>query len=135
MCLMFTLWGASPLGVISNASPLGVISNASPLGVPADLQSASSENAASRAWRYEKPTAGDYKSPIKRSSLFCLRIANPQEHLADLRYLLRLADSRYLLRLADLRACIMDLWHTLPQKISETENGVHSLKREHTPQP
>ena len=33
MCLMFTLWGASPLGVISNASPLGVISNASPLGV------------------------------------------------------------------------------------------------------
>ena len=49
MCLMFTLWGASPLGVISNASPLGVISNASPLGVisnasplgvPADLQSA-----------------------------------------------------------------------------------------------
>ena len=40
MCLMFTLWGASPLGVISNASPLGVISNVSPLGVPADLQSA-----------------------------------------------------------------------------------------------
>ena len=40
MCLMFTLWGASPLGVISNVSPLGVISNASPLGVPADLQSA-----------------------------------------------------------------------------------------------
>ena len=46
MCLMFTLWGASPLGVISNVSPLGVISNASPLGVisnvsplgvPADL--------------------------------------------------------------------------------------------------
>ena len=33
MCLMFTLWGASPLGVISNVSPLGVISNASPLGV------------------------------------------------------------------------------------------------------
>mgnify|MGYP000519654080 CR=1 FL=1 len=25
----------------------------------------------------------------------------------------RLADSRYLLRLTDLRACIMDLWHTL----------------------
>ena len=24
MCLMFTLWGASPLGVISNVSPLGV---------------------------------------------------------------------------------------------------------------
>ena len=97
MCLMFTLWGASPLGVISNASPLGVISNVSPLGVPADLQSAdkkgstyfladlqsaSSENAASRAWRYEKPTAGDYKSPIKRSSLFKWRIANPPERLA-----------------------------------------------------
>ena len=42
----------------------------------------------------------DYKSALNRSSLFCLRIANPQE---------RLADSRYLLRLTDLRACIMDL--------------------------
>ena len=31
MCLMFTLWGASPLGIISNVNPLGV---------PADLQSA-----------------------------------------------------------------------------------------------
>ena len=46
----------------------------------------------------------DFKSASNRSSLFCLRIANPQE---------RLADSRYLLRLADLRACIMDLRHTL----------------------
>ena len=50
---------------------------ASPLGVPADLQSAdkkrldlfdadlqsaSSENAASQIWRYEKPTAADCKS-------------------------------------------------------------------------
>ena len=56
MCLMFTLWGASPLGVISNvsplgvisnASPLGVISNASPLGVPADLQSADKKGSTS----------------------------------------------------------------------------------------
>ena len=47
MCLMFTLCGASPLGVISNASPLGVISNASPLGVPADLQSADKKGSTS----------------------------------------------------------------------------------------
>ena len=47
MCLMFTLWGASPLGVISNVSPLGVISNASPLGVPADLQSADKKGSTS----------------------------------------------------------------------------------------
>ena len=47
MCLMFTLWGASPLGVISNASPLGVISNVSPLGVPADLQSADKKGSTS----------------------------------------------------------------------------------------
>ena len=38
MCLMFTLWGASPLGVISNASPLGV---------PADLQSADKKGSTS----------------------------------------------------------------------------------------
>ena len=59
--------------------------NASPPGVPADLksadkkrldlfnadlQSASSENATSRHWGYEKPTAADCKSAIKRSSLF-----------------------------------------------------------------
>ena len=57
---------------------------ASPLGVPADLQSAdkkgldlfdadlqsaSSENAASRIWRYEKPTAADCKSALKWSNL------------------------------------------------------------------
>ena len=47
MCLMFTLWGASPLGVISNASPLGVISNVSPLDVPADLQSADKKGSTS----------------------------------------------------------------------------------------
>ena len=56
MCLMYTLWGASPLGVISNVSPLGVISNASPLGVisnvsplgvPADLQSADKKGSTS----------------------------------------------------------------------------------------
>ena len=50
---------------------------------------------------YEKPTAADCKSAFKRSSLFCLRISNPQERLADSRFLLRLADSRFLLRLAD----------------------------------
>ena len=38
-----------------------------PLGVPADLQSASSENAASRSWRYEKPTAAEYNK--KRSAV------------------------------------------------------------------
>ena len=42
---------------------------------------------------YEKPTAADCKSAFKRSSLFCLRIANPQERLADSRFLLRLADA------------------------------------------
>ena len=46
----------------------------------ADLKSASSENAQRR---HEKPAAADCKSAIKRSSLFCLRIANPQERLAD----------------------------------------------------
>ena len=49
----------------------------------ADLQSASSENAASRIGRYEKPTAADCKSAFKWSNLFCLRIANPQERLTD----------------------------------------------------
>ena len=38
MCLMFTLWGASPLGVISNVSPLGV---------PANLQSADKKGSTS----------------------------------------------------------------------------------------
>ncbi len=42
---------------------------------------------------YEKPTAADCKSAFKRSSLFCLRIANSQERLADSRFLLRLADA------------------------------------------
>ena len=46
----------------------------------ADLKSASSENAQRR---HEKPAAADCKSAIKRSSLFCLRIANPQERLTD----------------------------------------------------
>jgi len=43
----------------------------SPLGVPADLQSASSENA-NIVWRYEKPTAGDYKSAGTPSGLALL---------------------------------------------------------------
>ena len=45
-----------------------------------DLKSASSENAQRR---HEKPTAADCKSALKWSNLFCLRIANPQERLAD----------------------------------------------------
>ena len=88
---------ARPLGVNNSARPLGVNSSASPLGVPADLQSAdkkgstyltadlqsaSSENAQRR---YEKPTAADCKSAIKRSNLFCLRIANPQGRLTGSR--------------------------------------------------
>ena len=57
----------------------------------------------------------DCKSASNRSSLFCLRIANPQERLAvlrcclrlaDLRYDLRLTDLRYDLRLTDLRCCL-----------------------------
>ena len=44
---MFTLWGASPLGVRGNASPLGVRGNASPLGVPADLKSADKKGSTS----------------------------------------------------------------------------------------
>ena len=47
------------------------------------ITSASSENAASRICRYEKPTAADCKSALKWSNLFCLRIANPQERLTD----------------------------------------------------
>ena len=46
----------------------------------ADLKSASSENAQRR---HEKPTAADCKSALKWSNLFCLRISNPQERLAD----------------------------------------------------
>ena len=52
----------------------------------ADLKSAK-RTVARRANSLE----ADYKSASNRSSLFCLRIANPQE------------------RLTDLRACIMDL--------------------------
>ena len=70
---------------IRNAKPQGVKGDATPLGAPADLQSASSESAASRIWRYEKPTAADCKSALKWSNLFCLRISNPQERLADSR--------------------------------------------------
>ena len=67
----------------------------------ADLKSASSENAQRR---HEKPAAADCKSAIKRSSLFCLRIANPQERLADSSFSLTPNGLEFLLkRLADLR--------------------------------
>ena len=55
----------------------------------ADLQSASSENAASRIWRYEKPTAADCKSALKWSNLrvFPLRteLFRPQQLTASSR--------------------------------------------------
>ena len=49
MCLMFTLWGASPLGIISNVSPLGV---------PADLQSADKKGSTSLSGICNPPTVG-----------------------------------------------------------------------------
>ena len=61
-----------------------------------NLQSASSENA-NIVWRYEKPTAADYKSAFKRSSLFKQRIANPLERLADSRSSITLNELAYLL--------------------------------------
>ena len=60
----------------------------------ADLKSASSENAQRR---HEKPAAADCKSAIKRSSLFCLRITNPQERLTDSNFSLTPSGLEFLL--------------------------------------
>ena len=46
----------------------------------------------------------DYKSALKWSSLFCLRISNPQERLAGLRFLL--SPSGLAFPLVAWRACV-----------------------------
>ena len=68
MCLMFTLWGASPLGVISNVSPLGV---------PADLQSADKKGSTYFMRICNPPQARMQHHKFGDMKSLRLRIANP----------------------------------------------------------